>query len=120
MGITMLSQTQRYAAGGLFAIALRQAQIHQSQPLGSPRSSEAGHSDSDDDCRKEEDSILDDSQLWIHPSRGLLRPILRFLGINSSAWRGLEETAVSSPAKHHIGAVCLTLSTTHIGGWGDV
>lgn len=31
----------------------------------------------------------------------------RCLDIDSSAWLGLEETANSSPAKHHIGAVWL-------------
>lgn len=31
----------------------------------------------------------------------------RFLAIDKAAWLGLEETAGSSPAKHHVGAVSL-------------
>jgi len=31
----------------------------------------------------------------------------RFLDIDSSAWYGLEETAGSSSAAHHVGPVCL-------------
>jgi hypothetical protein len=34
----------------------------------------------------------------------------RFLEIDSSAWSGLEETAGSSSAKHHVGAVCRLIS----------
>lgn len=33
----------------------------------------------------------------------------RFLEIDSGAWSGLEETAGTSSAKHHVGAVCLIL-----------
>lgn len=31
--------------------------------------------------------------------------MIRFLEIDKNAWTGLEETAASSPATHHIGAV---------------
>ena len=34
----------------------------------------------------------------------------RFLEIDSSAWSGLEETAGSSSAKHHVGAVSRLIS----------
>uniref|UniRef100_A0A0D3FCW9 Transmembrane and coiled-coil domain-containing protein 4-like n=1 Tax=Oryza barthii TaxID=65489 RepID=A0A0D3FCW9_9ORYZ len=79
---TTLTPTQRYAAGALLALALRQAQIHQSVLLGAH----------------------DDADLWTHDSHGLLRPVFRFLEIDPKAWSGLEETAASSEAKHHIGA----------------
>ena len=35
---------------------------------------------------------------------------VRILDIESGAWLGLEETAGSSPAKDHVGAVCCFLS----------
>lgn len=38
--------------------------------------------------------------------------ICRFLGIDRAAWLGLEETAGSSAAKHHVGAVGLSVSST--------
>lgn len=49
----------------------------------------------------------------------------RFLEVDSAAWPGLEETAGSSPAKHHVGAVCpyvffplikLTLNNLYFSG----
>ncbi|KAF2583721.1 hypothetical protein F2Q70_00033865 [Brassica cretica] len=112
-----LTPTQRYAAGALFAIALNQAQINQTQPLGIP----AAIDDDDDDkeCDRSEerrsncssgDSVSDDPSLWVHETSGLLRPVFRCLDIDSSAWLGLEETANSSPAKHHIGAFTRLLS----------
>ncbi|KAK3153035.1 hypothetical protein QOZ80_2BG0166790 [Eleusine coracana subsp. coracana] len=95
-----LSQTQRYAAGALLALALRQAQIHQTFLLGSH--------DLDDEppypdppAAAPEPDVRD---LWIHESRGLLRPVLRFLEIDPKAWPGVEKTAASSEPKHHIGA----------------
>ncbi|CAK9157057.1 unnamed protein product [Ilex paraguariensis] len=102
MSSSMLTPAQRYAAGALFGLALHQAQIHQTRPLGSP---------SDDDPTGERtssgsssDSVSEDPQLWVHESSGLLRPVFRFLEVDSKAWTGLEETAGYSPAKHHVGA----------------
>ncbi|KAG8092254.1 hypothetical protein GUJ93_ZPchr0012g20371 [Zizania palustris] len=96
-----LSQTQRYAAGALLALALRQAQIHQSVLLGShgldedPAAADpVGASPADPDAR----------HLWTHESHGLLRPVLRFLEIDPKAWPGVEKTAATSEPKHHIGA----------------
>ncbi|KAF2583722.1 hypothetical protein F2Q70_00033864 [Brassica cretica] len=109
-----LTPTQRYAAGALFAIALNQAQINQTKPLGIPAAL-----DDDEECDRSEerrsncssgDSVSDDPNLWVHETSGLLRPVFRCLDIDSSAWLGLEETANSSPAKHHIGAVWLILA----------
>ncbi|KAI3722848.1 hypothetical protein L2E82_33979 [Cichorium intybus] len=92
-----LTQTQRYAAGALFGLALNQTQIHQTYPLGSScdevtedRISNASSTD----------SVSEDPQLWVNESSGLLRPILRFLEIDNSAWYGLEETANSGPSRH--------------------
>ncbi|KAL6906526.1 hypothetical protein ACP4OV_004127 [Aristida adscensionis] len=98
MAASALSQTQRYAAGALLALALRQAQIHQSVLLGShglddePRPAAAATAEPDPRA------------LWTHDSRGLLRPVLRFLEIDPKAWPGVEKTAASSEPKHHIGA----------------
>ncbi|CAH8344487.1 unnamed protein product [Eruca vesicaria subsp. sativa] len=109
-----LTPTQRYAAGALFAIALNQAQINQTQPLGIPATL-----NDDEECDRSEerrsncssgDSVSDDPTLWVHETSGLLRPVFRCLDIDSSAWLGLEETANSSPAKHHIGAYTRLLS----------
>uniref|UniRef100_I1P6T2 DUF726 domain-containing protein n=1 Tax=Oryza glaberrima TaxID=4538 RepID=I1P6T2_ORYGL len=112
---TTLTPTQRYAAGALLALALRQAQIHQSVLLGA-------HDDDDDDDEEQGRTSTSsggggggsssssnsgggaDADLWTHDSHGLLRPVFRFLEIDPKAWSGLEETAASSEAKHHIGA----------------
>ncbi|GJN09330.1 hypothetical protein PR202_ga27329 [Eleusine coracana subsp. coracana] len=99
---TTLTPTQRYAAGALLALALRQAQIHQCARLGG-----GGASDPDD-----EERASSDADLWTHDSRGLLRPVFRsapddnclFLEVDPKAWAGMEETAASPGAKHHIGA----------------
>lgn len=105
MAASLLSPTQRYAAGALFALALHQAQIHQSRPLGLPmldddpinqRMSSGSSSSSD--------SISDDPDLWVNPNSALLRPIFQFLEIDSVAWQGIEETAGTLLAKHHVGA----------------
>ncbi|XP_039780355.1 transmembrane and coiled-coil domain-containing protein 4-like isoform X1 [Panicum virgatum] len=109
---TTLTPTQRYAAGALLALALRQAQIHQSAPLGlggaSPdddeqRASSASGGSSASTATTTSDAAAD-ADLWTHDSRGLLRPVFRFLEIEPQAWVGLEETAASPEAKHHIGA----------------
>lgn len=111
---SFLSRTQRYAAGALFAIALHQAQIHQTRPLG------LSHDDSEQEERtscssshsngSSSDSVSEDPDLWIHENSGLLRPVFRFLEVESVAWTGLEETAGGSPAKHHVGAFLRLLS----------
>ncbi|XP_010526790.1 PREDICTED: transmembrane and coiled-coil domain-containing protein 4 isoform X2 [Tarenaya hassleriana] len=106
---TNLTPTQRYAAGALFAIAVNQAQIPQTQPLGSPVADEDDEGGGGESRRSGErsssgssnDSVSEDPGLWVHECSGLLRPVFRGLHIDSSAWNGLEETAGSSPAKHH-------------------
>lgn len=105
---SLLTPIQKYAAGALFAFALHKAQIHQTHPLGSP-----GDENSIDErfssCSSS-DSVGDDPELWVHESSRLLRPVFRFLEIDSVAWLGLEETAGTSPAKNHIGAFMMLLS----------
>ncbi|CAN6314308.1 unnamed protein product [Urochloa humidicola] len=112
---TTLTPTQRYAAGALLALALRQAQIHQSVPLGGgtpddeerASSASGGSSASIATTTSGSASGSDaaaDTHLWTHDSRGLLRPVFRFLEIDPKAWAGIEETAASPEAKHHIGA----------------
>ncbi|CAN8327978.1 unnamed protein product [Cochlearia groenlandica] len=109
-----LTPTQRYAAGALLAIALNQAQINQTQPLGIPSSEEDDDGEGRSGDRRSNsssgDSVSDDPSLWVHEKSGLLRPVFRCLDIDSSAWLGLEETANYSPAKHHIGAYTRLLS----------
>ncbi|KAK6118440.1 hypothetical protein DH2020_047857 [Rehmannia glutinosa] len=101
---SMLTATQKYAAGALFAMALNQAQIHQTLPLGFPSAADDGDPSEERLSSSSSDSVSEDPQLWVHESSGLLRPIFKFLGIDSRAWGGLEETAAMSPAKHHVGA----------------
>ncbi|KAK1304921.1 hypothetical protein QJS10_CPB11g00906 [Acorus calamus] len=95
MAETLLTPTQRYAAGALFALALRQSQIHQTRPLGSSPPDGDGSDGGDQSNRSSnssggDDSGGDDASL--------------FLEIESKAWPGLEETAALSPANHHVGA----------------
>ncbi|KAG2537030.1 transmembrane and coiled-coil domain-containing protein 4-like [Panicum virgatum] len=98
MASSTLGQTQRYAAGALLALALRQAQTHQTVLLGSHGLDDEPHPD-------EATAVEPDARdLWTHESRGLLRPVLRFLEIDPKAWAGVEKTAASSDPKHHIGA----------------
>jgi hypothetical protein len=68
-----LSQTQRYAAGALLALALRQAQIHQRVLLGSHGLDEDPDLDTAVVCSADPDG----RDLWTHDSRGLLFPVLR-------------------------------------------
>ncbi|XP_062209595.1 uncharacterized protein LOC133911386 [Phragmites australis] len=99
--------TQRYAAGALLALALRQAQIHQSAPLGGSPGDDEERASSASGSSSNGSSVGDaasDADLWTHDSRGLLRPVFRFLEIDPRAWAGLEETSASPEAKHHIGA----------------
>lgn len=106
-----LTPTQRYAAGALFAIALHQAQINQTRPLG------LGEDDFESTGNRissssggSSDSVSEDPDLWAHENSGLLRPVFRFLAIETGAWTGLEETAGSTPVKHHVGAFMRVLS----------
>ncbi|KAJ3690307.1 hypothetical protein LUZ61_019471 [Rhynchospora tenuis] len=110
MAISTLSSIQRYAAAALLALALRQAQIHQTRPLGSepaePDSPSKERSSNASGCSTSsaEEEGGDSPHLWTHESQGLLRPVFRLLDVDQKAWVGLEETAASSEAKFHVGA----------------
>ncbi|XP_044508698.1 transmembrane and coiled-coil domain-containing protein 4-like [Mangifera indica] len=105
---SFLSPTQRYAAGALFAIALHQAQCHQSLQLGVP--TEEDSSEDRTSCSSSSDSVSEDPELWVHENSGLLRPVFSFLEIDSAAWLGLEESAGSCPAQNLVGAFLKLLS----------
>ncbi|XP_010489507.2 PREDICTED: transmembrane and coiled-coil domain-containing protein 4-like isoform X3 [Camelina sativa] len=111
-----MTPSQRYAASALFAIALNQAQISQTKPLGIPATTDHDGDDGESENRRESISsdgdipISDDADLWVHEVSGLLRPVFRCLQIDSSAWHGLEKIAASSQAKDHIGAFVKLLS----------
>lgn len=64
---SLLTATQRYAAGALFAVALRRAHAHQTRPFDVGRADEAEEEEDDDDA----------SLFWTHHSNGLLRPVFR-------------------------------------------
>ncbi|KAJ4963176.1 hypothetical protein NE237_023115 [Protea cynaroides] len=111
MGKSILTPTQRYGAGALLAFALHQAQLHQTSPLGSIDPSDKEPTDERvSSGSSSSDSVSEDPDLWIHENSVLLRPVFRFLDIDSTAWSGLEETAASSPVSHHVGAFLRLLS----------
>ncbi|XP_043712308.1 transmembrane and coiled-coil domain-containing protein 4-like [Telopea speciosissima] len=111
MGKSILTPTQRYAAGALLGLALYQAQIHQTRPLGSILHEDEEPTDErGSSCSSSSDSISEDPDLWVHDHSGLLRPVFRFLEIDSQAWSGLEETTASSHVSHHVGAFLRLLS----------
>ncbi|CAM6013771.1 unnamed protein product [Sphagnum balticum] len=102
-----LDSVHRYAAGGLFALALSQAQIQQHSlpgfgfpPVLDPTD---GHSSL---LSLAGDGILP----WSCEQSGLLRHIFRYLGIDEKAWVGLEYTSLSPDAMHHIEAFLRILS----------
>ncbi|KAM0055125.1 putative alpha/Beta hydrolase [Helianthus debilis subsp. tardiflorus] len=90
-----LIKTKKRAAGALFAVALNQVQIHQTRPVGSAIAS---------------DSFSNDRRLWLHDSSALLRPIFRYLEIDSAHWPDLETTATSSHVKNHVGSFLRVLA----------
>ncbi|XP_020216444.1 transmembrane and coiled-coil domain-containing protein 4 [Cajanus cajan] len=98
-----LTATQRYAAGALFGLALHQAQLHQTHPLGL--------STDDFPCESESPvAVSEDPNLWAHHHSALLRPVFKYLDIDSAAWSGLEETAGSASATRHVGPFLRLLS----------
>ena len=70
-----LTPTQRYAAGALFGLALNQAQIHQTHPLG--LSTDDFPSDSEKTSSKL--AVSEDPNLWVHEHHALLRPVFKYL-----------------------------------------
>ncbi|KAG6648546.1 transmembrane and coiled-coil domain-containing protein 4-like isoform X2 [Carya illinoinensis] len=106
----LLTSTQRYASAALFALALHQSQVHQTQPLHHlvPLEEEAiGEGASDG----KNASVSEDPQLWVHEKSGLLWHVFRFLGVDGQAGHGLKDTAgTSSQVRHHVGAFLMLLS----------
>ena len=80
MASSLLSPTQRYAAGTLYAIAVHQAQIHQSIPLGL-HFDEYDHQRISNGSNSSNDSVAEDPHLWVHPNSGLLRPIFQLIAL---------------------------------------
>ncbi|XP_031269065.1 transmembrane and coiled-coil domain-containing protein 4-like [Pistacia vera] len=111
--------TQKYAAAGLFALALHHTQIHQKRPsnplvplIDEPigEGVEIGWTV----------SVSDHPQLWIHENSGLLSPVFRFLGVDEQRQHGIKETAeLSSQLRHHVGAF-LTLLSAESGGTSEI
>ncbi|KAI3699384.1 hypothetical protein L2E82_43656 [Cichorium intybus] len=93
--MSTLMQTKKRAAGALFALALNHVQIHQTRRLGNAIAT---------------DSFSNDRRLWVHESSGLLRPIFRFLDIDSAAWPDLETTATTSNIRPHVGSFLRVLA----------
>ena len=73
-----LTPTQRYAAGALFGLALHQAQIHQSRPLGLPEDDYV-IDERTSSSSSGSDSVSEDPELWVHETSGLLRPVFKYV-----------------------------------------
>jgi hypothetical protein len=96
MASAELSSKHRHAAGGLFALASRQAQLQQrysTDGFGFPPVI---------DPPAEEDAHLQNPQL--------VRHVFRYLGIDEKEWPNLESTAVAPKAKHQISSLMKVLS----------
>ncbi|GAB2291820.1 hypothetical protein Dimus_026071 [Dionaea muscipula] len=101
----ILTPTQRYAACGLFALALNRSQVHQAQlssTLPSPDDEPIGPGMS---AGNGGGSVSDHPDLWIHDCSGLLLPVFKFLQVDDQAAEGLKQTAgSSSQVRHHVDA----------------
>lgn len=107
MASAELSSTHRYGAGGLFALALRQAQLQQRSKngFGSPL---VVHPPGDGASKL---SKNDGELPWTSQQTGLLRNIFRYLEIDEKEWADLESASVSTEAKDHILKFLNILST---------
>ncbi|EFJ30548.1 hypothetical protein SELMODRAFT_170005 [Selaginella moellendorffii] len=95
-----LGPVHKYAAGALFSLALNQAQSHQrSLP---PRVN--------DDQNAIAEGSQEEETPWSSEEFGLAQHVFRYLDIEKKSWMGLETTAISPDAKHHIGAFLRLLS----------
>ncbi|KAH8933724.1 hypothetical protein BDL97_18G045000 [Sphagnum fallax] len=102
-----LSYIHRYAAGGLLALALTQAQMQQySLPSGLGVTLDIDP----DDAHFTSSFTLENEIPWTSMERYLLRHVFRCLRIEEKAWVGLEVMSVSQDAKHHIGSFLRMLS----------
>ncbi|KAE9607714.1 hypothetical protein Lal_00014126 [Lupinus albus] len=113
---SFLSPTQRYAAAALFSLALHEAQFHQTQSIALPASDGILNEERTSSSSSSSDSVSEDPDLWVHHDSGLLRPVFKFLDIDSSAWPGLEETAGATSGTHHVGPFLRLLSEEYDDG----
>ncbi|CAL0330927.1 unnamed protein product [Lupinus luteus] len=116
MTTSFLSPTQRYAAAALFSLAVHEAQFHQTQSLALPASDAILNEERTSTSSSSSDSVSEDPDLWVHHNSGLLRPVFKFLDIDSSAWPGLEETAGAISGTHHVGPFLRLLSEEYDEG----
>ena len=72
-----LTPTQSYAAGALFGLALHQAQIHQTNPLGLFDPTDDDRTKTSDSSSSSNDAVSEDPGLWVHQNSGLLRPVFK-------------------------------------------
>ncbi len=78
METSILLPTQRYAAAALFALAIHQSQVHQTQPENTlaPLDEEPiGEGVISDENNA---SVSEDPQLWVHEKSGLLCSVFRY------------------------------------------
>ncbi|KAJ8451956.1 hypothetical protein Cgig2_007439 [Carnegiea gigantea] len=109
----MLTANQKHAAAALFGLALHQAQIHQSRPLGPPSSDHHHGGDTTTTTISYQvttELTSKDPDSWLDPNSGILRPIFQFFEIESVAWPGIEHSAAAKPPKHHVGQFLRLLS----------
>jgi len=84
---SLLSPTQRYAAGALFGLALHEAQLNQTNPLPLP-ATEDSLSEERTSSSSSSDSVSEDPDLWVHNNSGLLRPVFKYVLILIQAKSG--------------------------------
>eukprot|EP00250_Pteridium_aquilinum_P032949 c4993_g1_i1 orf=148-2340(+) len=106
-----LQPVHRYAACALLSLALHQAEARQ---CALPYQCD-GLIIEPQDFLIDTDLDEEKNSLWTSQQSGLLRPIFRFLKIDAKAWAGLEQTALSTDAKAHIGAFLRILSEEEDG-----
>ncbi|KAI4316884.1 hypothetical protein L6164_024818 [Bauhinia variegata] len=112
---SILSHTQRYAAGALFALALHQSQIHQTRISHDPFPRNEGTNVKGVNTSKGL-SVSDNPELWIHEKSALLWPVFSLLGVDDQTWHGLQETAgSSSQLRHHLGTFLTLMSEEGVG-----
>ncbi|KAK6938904.1 hypothetical protein RJ641_032412 [Dillenia turbinata] len=117
MEVSMLTPTQKYAVASLFALALHQSQLHQTRDttlLAFLDDEPMGEGMSGGGCV----SVSEKPELWIHEKSSLLFPVLRFLGIDEKAWKGIQEVAWSSLVRHHVGdTLCMVAAGAGLSGY---
>jgi len=107
-----LTDVHRYAAGGLIALALSQAQIQQQTAFGFvPPTTDFEDSQSQASTSSSSQALEEEGRVsWSSVESGLLRHIFRYLRIDEKAWLGIEMTSMYPDAKQHVGAYLRLLS----------